>query len=100
MNELVTSLDRISDYTKFIRFANNAMFILPWCLRDLQILHIDPDNAQHTEAAITALINQIEMKIRNKPRPDTFVAQRMTPVRCFFFRIVEFLPSCLVSLHC
>ena len=38
----------------------------------------DPDNTRHIEIAITTLRDQIEMKIRNRPWPDPFVAQQMT----------------------
>ena len=46
-------------------------------LRNLQRLHINPENARQIEA-IVSLIDQIEMKMQTRLRPDPFIAQRIS----------------------
>ena len=56
--------------------------------RNLRLLHIDPQNARQIDEAITALIDQIELKRNRQNDHQPFVAQRQTttgikvPVYC------------------
>ena len=53
---------------------NAVLLELRQSSRNLQLLHIDPQNSRQIDEAITALIDQIEIK-RNRPH-QPFVAQR------------------------
>ena len=70
-------------------------------LRDLRILHIDPDNARRIAAAITAVIDQIEMKITKQTtaRSVCCAANDTHVVHVLSFPEMLNSYSCLVSLH-